>query len=110
MSQFDKQVKDLAEKAILKIFKEGNWVKPDFNNRVQLDSDFMQEAWGMVDKDKIREQLKILLEKELAQRIVNHMAAEIGTDVKKVLNREGIRERIRTVVEDNFKDLMKDEK
>lgn len=110
MSQFDKQVKDLAEKAILKIFKEGYWVMPDYKNRVQLDSDFMQEAWEMVDKDKIREQLKILLEKELAQRIVNHMAAEIGTDVKKVLNREGIRERIRTVIEDNFKDLMKDEK
>lgn len=97
MSDFENAVKAAAEKAVLKIISEGSWVQPDYANRVQLPKDFMAEVWKMVDTEKIKKCLAARLESELADRLVNHMAAEIATDVKQLLSVTERREALRSI-------------
>ena len=65
----------------------------------------IQDAWGMVDVEKIKAQLAERLQNELADRIVNQMAAEIATDIKQVLSVKERREAIRSLVRDNIDSL-----
>lgn len=97
MSDFENAVKAAAEKAVLKIVSEGSWVQPDYANRVQLPKDFMADVWKMVDTEKIKKCLAARLESELADRLVNHMAAEIATDVKQLLSVTERREALRSI-------------
>jgi Mg/Co/Ni transporter MgtE len=97
MSDFENAVKAAAEKAVLKIISEGSWVQPDYANRVQLPKEFMADVWKMVDTEKIKNALAARLESELADRLVNHIAAEIATDVKQLLSVTERREALRSI-------------
>lgn len=97
MSDFEEQVKNYAEKAILKLISSGNWIEPDYNNRVKVPKDIINQAWSFVDRDAIAKQMSKRIEEELANRIINHMAAEISTDVKKILSDKDRRDRLREI-------------
>lgn len=102
MPDFEKQIKELAEKSILKIISEGGWIQTDYNNRLKLPASFLADVWAMVDVEKVKGQMANRLEKELAERIVNHMAAELATDVKQILSVAERREALRAVCRENL--------
>ena len=106
MSDFENAVKAAAEKAVLKIITEGSWVQPDYANRVRLPKDFMVDVWKMVDTEKIKQHLAARLESELADRLVNHMAAEIATDVKQILSVTERREALRSIAREHMETIM----
>lgn len=92
---FAGQLRVAAERSVLKIIEEGQWIAPDYANRFKLPPEFLAGVWQMVDQDALRRQLAERLERELADRIVNHMAAEIATDVKQLLSDKERRESLR---------------
>jgi len=102
MTDFETAVKHAAEQAVLKIISEGNWVQPDYRNRFEMPKEFMADIWKMVDVEKLKAKMAGRLEAELADRIMNHMAAEIATDVKKLLSDSERREALRAVVRENL--------
>lgn len=103
MADFETQVKQLAEKAVLSMFaKAENWLQPDYNNRVKIPASLMAEVWSLVNVEKIKKQMAARLEQELADRIVNHMAAELATDVKQILSVAERREALRAVCRENM--------
>ena len=105
MADFETQVKQLAEKAVLSMFaKAENWVQPDYSNRVKIPASLMAEVWSLVNVEKIKKQMAARLEQELADRIVNHMAAELATDVKQILKQSVAerREALRAVCRENM--------
>jgi hypothetical protein len=103
MSDLEKQIKTLAEKAVLHMFaKAENWVQPDYSNRVKIPPSLMADVWALVDVEKIKKQMASRLEQELADRIVNHMAAELATDVKQILSVTERREALRAVCRENM--------
>lgn len=97
MTNFDERLKQAAESSLLKIISEGQWVMPDHGNRFKLPADFMANVWGLVDSAGLQAQLARRLESELADRIVNHMAAEIATDIKQLLSNQERREALRAL-------------
>jgi hypothetical protein len=100
---FETQVKQLAEKAVLNMFaKADNWLQADYSNRVKIPASLMAEVWALVDVEKIKKQMAARLEKDLADRIVNHMAAELATDVKQILSVAERREALRAVCRENM--------
>lgn len=105
--QFTESVHQAAEKAVLKMISEGGWVQPDYQNRFTLPKGAMDEVWKLVDFDKLKAALAHRLEEELADRIVNHMASELATDIKQVLSVPERREAIRSVVRENIERLTK---
>lgn len=90
-------IKDAAERSILRIILDGGWIAPDYSNRFKLPPEFLQSVWQSIDQDKLRSALCRRLEEELADRIVNHMAAEIATDVKQILSVKERREELRAM-------------
>ena len=102
MTNFEKAIKIAAEQAVLKIVRNGEWVAPDYSNRFKLPSEFMADIWKLVDAEKLKIAIAARLEVELADRIVNHMATEISTDVKQILSVKERREALRSVARENM--------
>ena len=106
MTDFDKQVKDAAEKAVLHFVSSGGWLLPNYESRLKVPAEWMAEAWRPVDADKVRAQLAARLESELADRMVNHMAAELATDIKQILSVKERREALRALAREHMDKVM----
>lgn len=102
MTDFETAVKHAAEKAVLRIISDGNWIQPDYANRYAMPKEFMADIWKLVDVEKLKAAMAARLEDELANRIINHLAAEIATDVKQLLSNEERREALRAVARENM--------
>jgi Mg/Co/Ni transporter MgtE len=103
---FSQAVKTAAERSVLKIISEGQWIAPDYANRFKLPAEFMAEVWKLVDADKLRAALAVRLEQEVADRIVNHLAAEIATDIKQLLSVKERREALRALARQHIDSVM----
>lgn len=106
MTNIEQKLKDAAEKSILKIISDGGWIQPDYANRIQLPRDLMNEVWAMVDRDALKLKLKERIEQELADRIVNQIAAELATDIKQVLSVPERREAVRAIARKHMTAIM----
>lgn len=95
MSDFELAIKTAAEKAVLKMVLDGSWIAPDYSNRFKMPPEMLADVWRMIDQDRLKAALVVRIESELADRIVNMMAAEIATDVKQILSVQERRESIR---------------
>ena len=105
----EEAIKDAAERSILRIILEGGWIAPDYANRFKIPPEFLASVWQSIDENKLREAICRRLEVELAERIVNHMAAEISTDVKQILSVKERREALRALARQHMDSLMTQE-
>ena len=105
MSDFEDKVQRAAELAVLKFIGDGGWLMPNYEARLKIPQEWLAECWRLVDADKLRAQIAARLEAELADRVVNHMAAELATDIKQILSVQERREALRSVVRDNLDKL-----
>ena len=103
---FETRLKEAAESSIIKIITDGGWIAPDYANRFKVPPEFIKQAWELVDADGIKKQLAAIIERELAERIVSLMAAELSSDIKKVLSDTERREAIRALVRNNLESLV----
>jgi hypothetical protein len=102
MTKFEEQLKEAAERSVLKIISDGSWIENRYDNRFTLPKELLADVYKLVNVGRLREQLAKRLEEELAERILNHMAAEISTDIKQILSVKERREALRAVVRENF--------
>jgi len=107
MSDFEREVKNLAEKAVLRFISDGGWVIPDYSSRVKIPADFMAGVWKLVDTKKLQQAMATRLENELADRIVNHIAAELSTDIKQILSVAERREALRSLARQHIETITK---
>jgi hypothetical protein len=107
MTDFEAQVKGAAEKAVLHFIESGGWLLPNYQGRLKVPEEWMAECWRLVDADKVRTQIAARLESELAERMVNHMAAELATDIKQILAVKERRERLRALARDHMEAVMR---
>ena len=97
MTDFEQAVKTAAEKAVLKFVQDGTWLQPNYESRLKVPGEWVAECWQLVDRDKLKQKIAERLESELADRMVNHMAAELATDVKQILSVKERREMLRNL-------------
>ena len=67
----------------------------------------MAACWKLVDSDKVKQQVAALLEAELAERMVNSIAAELATDIKQILSVKERREMLRGIAREHMDAVMK---
>ena len=79
MSPFEEALKQAAERSILKIVTDGNWIQPDYANRFKVPAELLSDIYAMVDREALKAAIAKRLEEELADRIVNSLASEIST-------------------------------
>lgn len=106
MTDFEQQVKLAAEKAVLKFLGDGGWLMPNYEGRLKIPVEWIAECWRLVDADKLKAEVARRLESELADRMVNHMAAELATDIKQILSVKERREMLRGLARDHMDAMM----
>ena len=107
MSNFELAVKAAAEKAVLRILGDGSWIEPNYAGRMKVPPEWIVECWRMVDHAKLKAKIAERIESELADRMVNHMAAELATDIKQILGVPERREMLRGLARDHMDAVMK---
>ena len=107
MTDFETRVKAAAEKAVLQFIGSGGWLLPNYEARLKMPAEWVAECWKLVDADKVRAQVAARMESELADRMVNHMAAELATDIKQILGVKERREMLRGLARDHMDAVMK---
>jgi hypothetical protein len=107
MSDFEQAIKTAAEKAVLKFVQEGQWLMPNYESRLKVPTEWIADCWRLVDADKLKQQIAARLESELADRMVNHMAAELATDIKQILSVKERREALRALARKHMDEVMR---
>jgi hypothetical protein len=107
MSPFEEALKQAAERSLLKVVMEGSWIQPSYEHRFKIPADLMQDIYALVDRDALKAAIGKRLEEELADRVVNLLAAEIATDVKQILSVKERREAIREVARQHLSGIAK---
>jgi len=90
------------KKSILKIVTSGDMILPDYENRLKIPKEYIMDVWDMVDHEKVKQEMTAIIEKDLAKRIMNHLATEMATDMKQLLSDKERRESLRNVARDNL--------
>ena len=106
MSDFEQALKTAAEKAVLKIITDGGWIAPDYANRMKIPVEWCAQIWGMIDRDALKRKIAERLESELADRMINHIASELATDIKQILSVTERREMIRNLAREHMDAIM----
>lgn len=101
------RIKQAAENAVVSFITSHNWLQPDYQKRVTVPSDILTDAWARVDVEQIKKHLTTRIEAELADRLMNHMAAEMATDVKQILGVPERREALRAIARAHLETIMK---
>ena len=107
MNDFELQVKAAAEKAVLKFIGDGGWLLPNYESRLKVPAEWIADCWRLVDSEKLKACIAQRLEAELADRMVNHMAAELATDIKQILSVRERREALRALAREHMDAVMK---
>lgn len=108
MSEFEKAISQAAQNSVLKAISDGNWIQADYANRFKLPPEMLAQVWAMVDIEGLKRKMADRIESELADRIVNHMAAELATDIKQLLSVPERREAIRSVAREHLSHIMRE--
>lgn len=107
MSSFEKAIHDHAEKALLKMIGEGQFIMPDYRNRVPIPESFMRDVWNMLDLNVIKAKMADKLHDVVVDHVMNKLAQEIATDVKQVLSVTERREAIRAIARQHIDSIAK---
>lgn len=107
MSDLEQSIKVAAEKAVLKYIEGGGWLLPNYESRFKVPPEWIASCWNLVDADALKKKVAIRLETELADRMVNSIAAELATDIKQILSVKERREMLRGLARDHMDSLMK---
>ena len=106
MSDFESQVKEAAEQAVLKFVRDGGWLLPNYESRVKIPASWMNECWQLVDTARLKKLLAQRIEEELSDRMVSIMAAELATDIKQILSHKERREMLRGLARQHMDAVM----
>ena len=107
MSDLEQAIKTAAEKAVLSFIGGGGWLLPNYESRFKVPAEWVASCWNLVDQEKVKQQVAERLESELADRMVNSIAAELATDIKQILSVKERREMLRGIARDHMDAVMK---
>lgn len=107
MTDLEQAIKTAAEKAVLNFVGGGQWLLPNYESRLKIPQEWIADCWRLVDSEALKRKLAERLESELVDRMVNHIAAELATDIKQVLSVKERREALRSLAREHMNSLMR---
>jgi hypothetical protein len=103
---FETQAAAAVQASVLKLLSSGEWLSVNYSDRMKLPEGFLAECWALVDREQLKRKRAERLESELIDRMVNHMAAELATDIKQVLSVKERREALRSLARGHMDSIM----
>lgn len=102
---FSAQLQFLVEKSVLDLIGSGKWLEVSYGDRVRLPKAELQKVYEALDMNRVRKLVVTQVEERLATAMINSMATELKTDVKKFLCDRGTRAELREVLRSKMKEL-----
>ena len=87
------------------IEKAGHYIC--YPTRSQDFTEICREAYKMINFEKVKKQIAVELEKNMAERIVANIATEFGSDIKKMMSNAVIRKDLQDWLQIQVADLLK---
>ena len=94
IEEFGNNLTKAAMNALMKTITDG--VVVPYENKYKVPNGFFEQVWKTVDMEKVKKEMANILEKELAEKVMNKMAQEMATDIKQLLSDKERREKIRS--------------
>ena len=101
---FDEVFTQAAQHAVIDFIRKGEWMKMDYNARVNIDSAWLREMHSRVSMDRVMALVADHVEQRIADGIMNGMAMEIATDVKSIMCNKELREDIRATIREKIRE------
>ena len=98
------KINQAVEDALVATIRDGAF-KIDYDKRVDC-SHIIKDAYKDLDYAKIISRVKDLIEEYVAQKIVNKMITEMGTDVKSLMSHADIRDEFRNLLRQGVTDIL----
>lgn len=93
------------EHSLIKTISKGECFKIEYHDRIDLSKE-LKEVYKNIDYNKVHTKIKELLEEELAKKIVNKIVTEMGTDIKKLMCNNDIREDFKYLMRKGVESIM----
>lgn len=101
---FAEIMQQAVEHTVIDFIRKGDWMKLDYNARVNIDASWLRDMQSKVDMNRVMELVKDQVEQRIADGIINSMATEVATDVKSIMSNKELREDIRSVIRSKIRD------
>ena len=101
---FEEKLIQCMQNSIFDQVRKAEFIKVGYDLRQPLPQWVIEKLWKSIEWDLLIEKIKPEFEKRICNAIVGNMEAEIKTDVKSILNIDGVRQKLRAEV---YPEIMK---
>ena len=102
---FDETLQQAVQHTVIDFIRKGDWMKIDYNAKVNIDSAWLRKMHGMVDMDAVMKLVAAQVEQRICDGIINSMATEVATDVKSIMCNKELREDLRSVIRAKIREV-----
>lgn len=95
---FEETLQQAIQHTVIDFIRKGEWMKLDYNARVDVDSAWLREMHSRVDMNNVMALVTSQVEQRICDGIINSMATEIATDVKSIMSNRELREDLRATI------------
>jgi hypothetical protein len=99
------RIQQAIENSIIKMIQSGDAIKMNYDNKVDVSAE-VRKAYAQINYTKVFARISELLEEELAQKIVNKIITEMGTDIKNLMSNATVRDDFRFLMRKGVEEIM----
>lgn len=103
MSEFEISVLQAIRKSLVDAITKGSWIQIPYNERPTVPAAKLREIYGEIDWVRVQALCLDKVEEMVAGQIVNSLATELQTDVKKIMCNNELREDIRATLREKVR-------
>ena len=103
---FEEQIIKNVQHGILKQISECKYIEYHHKNKKHVPDDIVEKAWDGIDWEYVIKEVRNNLEQKLINVISGNMLTEAGTDAKRLLSIQGVRERLRAEAYPKIKEVL----
>ena len=93
------------ENGIIKAVQTGEPFSMPYQSKIDI-TEPLKQAYNNIDFSRVQTKITEYLEEELARKIVNKVITEMGTDIKKLMSNNTIRDDFRYLLRRGIDDLL----
>lgn len=97
-----------AEDALVKFIGSQDWLKLEWNEKFLVGNGIFRQVYESIDIDRVKARLCERIEDKVVDTIIASMATEIGTDTKRIMSNQELREDLRSVLRDRIRSCVKE--
>jgi hypothetical protein len=97
------RIQQAVENAFIKIIPDA--LKINYDSKIDVSPEF-KKAYAKINFEKVHARITALLEEELAQKIVNKVITEMGTDIKTLMSNATVRDDLRFLLRKGVESIM----